>query len=142
MGALLKLAGATTTARWWEIRDSEFLAIGGFGFLAHDKASSICGAGLCRSGLPGLGAGFQSFRRHDRNRQHELRSLAIDARASTGGNHLDLRFLDGTELRRRSKRSNAGENQRGGDRGRSRKDMRSANVADLGQRCMDRLSWV
>jgi hypothetical protein len=28
MGALLKLAGAATTARWLEIRDSEFLAIG------------------------------------------------------------------------------------------------------------------
>jgi hypothetical protein len=32
MGALLKLAGATTTARWWEIRDSEFLASGASDF--------------------------------------------------------------------------------------------------------------
>ncbi len=67
--------------------------------LAHDKTSFVCGAGLCRSGLPGLSAGCQGFRRYDRNRAHELRSLAVYARASLRGNRLDLRFLDGTQLR-------------------------------------------
>jgi hypothetical protein len=38
--------------------------------------------------------------------------------------------------------SNAGENRRGVDSGRSRKDMRSANVPDISQRGMDHLSWV
>ncbi|MEA2917248.1 MAG: hypothetical protein QOJ15_9329 [Bradyrhizobium sp.] len=40
--------------------------------------------------------GCQSFRRHDGNRSHELRSLAVYARASIRGNRLDLWFLDGT----------------------------------------------
>ena len=66
--------------------------------MAHDETSSICGADLCRPGPPGLSAGCQGFRRHDRNREHELRSLAVDARASTRGNHLDLRFLDWTPI--------------------------------------------
>jgi len=72
----------------------------------------------------------------------ELRSLAVYARASIRRSRLDLRFLDGTQLRCCSKRSNTGENRRGGDSGRSPKDMRSANVADIGQRRMDHLSWV
>jgi hypothetical protein len=38
--------------------------------LAHGKTSFICVAGL--SGLPGLSAGCQGFRRHDGNRAHEL----------------------------------------------------------------------
>jgi hypothetical protein len=33
------------------------------------------------------------------NRGYELRSLAVYARASIRGNRLDLRFLDGTQLR-------------------------------------------
>jgi len=99
-----------------------------------DKTSFICGAGLCRSGLPGLSAGCQGFRPHDGNREHELRSLAVHARASIRGNRLDLRFLDGTQLRCCSKWSNTSENRRGGDSGRSRKNMRSANVADISQR--------
>src|ERR1700687_143714 len=64
-----------------------------------DKTSLICGASLCRSDLPGLGAECQGFSRHDGNRAHELRSLAVYARASIRGNRLDLRFLDGTQLR-------------------------------------------
>src|SRR5258706_1692132 len=65
--------------------------------LAHGKTSFICGAGL--SGLPGLSAGCQGFRRHDGNRAHELCSLAVYARASIRGNRLDLRLLDWTQLR-------------------------------------------
>jgi hypothetical protein len=37
---------------------------------------------------------------------------------------------------------NTGENRRGGGGGRSRKNMRSANVADISQRRMDHISWV
>ena len=59
--------------------------------LAHGKTSFICGAGLCRSGLPGLSAGCQGYRRHDGNRGHELRSLAVYARASIRGNRLAAR---------------------------------------------------
>lgn len=67
--------------------------------LAHDKTSLDCGTRLCRSGLPGLGAGCQGFRRHDRNRAYELRPLAVYTRASVRRNRLDLRLLDGTQLR-------------------------------------------
>ena len=58
------------------------------------------------------------------------------------GDHLDLRFLDGTQLRCCGERSNTGENRRGGDSERSRKDMCSSNVADISQRRMDHLSWI
>ena len=67
--------------------------------LSHVKTSFDCGTRLCCSGLPGLSAGCQGFRRHDRNRAHELRPLAVYARASAGRNHLDLWFLDRTQLR-------------------------------------------
>ena len=74
-------------------------AVQGRSDLAHDKTSFDCGTRLCCSGLPGLSAGCQGFRRHDRNREHELRPLAVYARASAGRNHLDLWFLDRTQLR-------------------------------------------
>ena len=141
--ALLKLARAVVLPDGWTYETADFWRSGeGRPELAHDKTSFICGAGRCRAGLPGLSAGCQGFRPHDGNRGHELRSLAVYARASIRGSRLDLRFLDGTQLRCCSKRSNTGENRRGGDSGRSRKDMRSANVADIGQRRMDHLSWV
>ena len=74
-------------------------AVEGCPDLAHDKTSFDCGTRLCCSSLPGLSAGCQGFRRHDRNREHELRPLAVYARASVRRNHLDLRFLDRTQLR-------------------------------------------
>ena len=43
-----------------------------------------------RSGLPVLSAGCQGFCRHDGNRRHELRSLAVHSSTSIGGNGLDL----------------------------------------------------
>jgi hypothetical protein len=64
--------------------------------LVHDKTIFICGYRLCRSGVPGLSAGCRSFCRYDRHRGHELRSLAVYERASSGGNRLDLWFLDRT----------------------------------------------
>ena len=67
--------------------------------MANGQTSFIGGANLRRSGLPVLSAGCQGFRRHDGNRRHELRSLAVHASASIGGNSLDLWFLDGTQPR-------------------------------------------
>ena len=46
---------------WWMIKRSLF-------------ASIVFGASICS----GLGGGRQGFSRHDRNREHELRSLAVD----------------------------------------------------------------
>src|SRR5260370_26946554 len=73
-------------------------AVEGHPDLAHDETSYDCGTGLCRSGLPGLSAGYQGFGRYDRNRAYELRPLAVYASASIRGYHLGLRFLDGTQL--------------------------------------------
>jgi hypothetical protein len=61
--------------------------------------------------------------------------------ASFGGNRLDLRFLDRTQLRC-GEWPITGENQYVGDSGRSRKNMRSANIANISQRRMDHVSWV
>jgi len=68
--------------------------------------------------------------------------LAGYKRASFGGNRLDFRFLDWTQLRCCGEWSITGENQYVGDSGRSRKNMRSANIANVSQRRMDRISWV
>ena len=62
--------------------------------MAHGQTSFIDGSSLRHFGLRGLSGG--AFRRHDGNRRHELRSLAVHARASIRGNRLDLWFLDGT----------------------------------------------
>ena len=110
--------------------------------LVHVETIFICGDRLCRSGVPGLSAGCQGFCRYDRHREHELRSLAVYERASFGGNRLDLRFLDWTQLRRCGEWSITGENQYVGDSGRGRKNMRSANIANISQRRMDHVSWV
>jgi len=108
--------------------------------MANGQTSFIGGANLRRSGLPVLSAGCQGFRRHDGNRRHELRSLAVHASASIGGNGLDLWFLDGTQLRCLSERTNRDESRHGSDSGRSQENMRSAPVAGIGQRRVDRLS--
>jgi hypothetical protein len=110
--------------------------------LVHDETIFVSGSRLCRSGVPGLSAGCQGFCRYDRHRGHELRSLAVYQRASFGGNRLDLRFLDRTQLRCCGEWSIAGENQYVGDSDRSRKNMRSANIANISQRRVDRVSWV
>jgi hypothetical protein len=110
--------------------------------LVHDETIFVSGNRLCRSGVLGLGAGRQGFCRYDRHRGHELRSLAVYERASFGGNRLDLRFLDRTQLRCCGEWSITGKNQYVGDSGRSRKNMRSANIANLGQRRVDHVSWV
>ncbi len=110
--------------------------------LVHDETIFICGDRLCRSGVPGLSAGCQDFCRYDRHRGHELRSLAVYERASFGGNRLDLRFLDRTQLRCCGEWSITGKNQYVGDSGRSRKNMRSANIANISQRRMDHVSWA
>ena len=110
--------------------------------LVHDETIFVCGDRLCRSGVPGLSAGCQGFCRYDRHRGYGLRSLAIYERAYFGGNRLDLRFLDRTQLRSSGEWSITGDNQYVGDSGRSRKNMRSANIANISQRRMDHLSWV
>ena len=110
--------------------------------MANGQTSFIGGANLRRSGLPVLSAGCQGFRRHDGNRRHELRSLAVHASASIGGNGLDLWFLDGTQLRCLSERTNRDESRHGSDSGRSQENMRSAPVAGIGQRRVDRLSSI
>ena len=83
--------------------------------MANGQTSFIGGANLRRSGLPVLSAGCQGFRRHDGNRRHELRSLAVHASASIGGNGLDFWFLDGTQLRCLSERTNRDESRHGSD---------------------------
>ena len=108
--------------------------------MANGQTSSIGGAGLRRPGLPGLGAGCQGFRRHDGNRGHELRSLAVYSSTSIGGNNLDLWILDRTQLRRRSERTDRDESRHGSGNGRSQENMRSTPVAGIGQRRVDRLS--
>ena len=108
--------------------------------MANDQTGFIGGARLCRSGLPVLRAGCQGFRRHDGNRGHELRALAVYSSASIGGNNLDLWILDGTQLRCRSKRADRIESRYDSGTGRSQEDMRSASVASIGQRRVDRLS--
>ena len=108
--------------------------------MANDQTSFIGGARLCRSGLPVLRAGCQGFRRHDGNREHELRSLAVHSSTSIGGNNLDLWILDGTQLRCRRERTDRDESRHGSGNGRSQENMRSASVASIGQRRVDRLS--
>ena len=108
--------------------------------MANGQTSFIGGASLRRSGLPVLSAGCQGFRRHDGNRGHELRALAVYPSASIGGNNLDLWILDGTQLRCRSKRADRIESRHGSGTGRSQENMRSAPVASIGQRRVDRLS--
>ena len=108
--------------------------------MANGQTSFIGGASLRRSGLPVLSAGYQGFRRHDGNREHELRSLAVYSSTSIGGNNLDLWILDGTQLRRLGERTNRKEGRHGGGSGRSQENMRSAPVAGIGQRRVDRLS--
>src|SRR6266478_5560497 len=71
---------------------------------------------------------------------HELRSLAVYSSASIGGNNLDLWILDGTQLRCRSERTDRDESRHGSGNGRSQENMRSAPVAGIGQRRVDRLS--
>ena len=51
----------------------------------HDKTFFIYGDLLCRFGLRGLSARYQRFCRYDRHREHDLRLLAVNARASTRG---------------------------------------------------------
>ena len=108
----------------------------------HDETIFICGDRVCRSSVPGLSAGCQGFGRYDRHRGNELRSLAVYERASVGGDRLDLRLLDRTQLRCYGERSITGENQYVGDSSRSRKSMRSAHIANISQRRMDDVSWV
>ncbi len=108
--------------------------------MANGQTSFIGGANLRRSRLLVLSAGYQGFRRHDGNRRHELRSPAVHASASIGGNGLDLWFLDGTQLRCLSERTNRDESRHGSDTGRSQENMCSAPVAGIGQRRVDRLS--
>ena len=67
-------------------------------------------------------------------------ALAVYSSPSIGGNDLGLWFLDGTQLRCRSERTNRDESRHGSDSGRSQENMRSAPVAGIGQRCVDRLS--
>ena len=108
--------------------------------MANGQTSSIGRTSLRRSGLPVLSTGCHGFRRHDGNRRHELRSLAAYSSTSIGGNNLDLWFLDGTQLRCRSERTNRDESRHGSGSGRSQENMRSAPVAGIGQRRVDRLS--
>ena len=108
--------------------------------MANGQTSFICGASLRRSGLPVLSAGGQDCHQHDGNRRNELRSLAVYSRTSIGGNDLGLWFLDGTQLRCRSERTNRDESRHGSGSGRSQENMRSAPVAGIGQRRVDRLS--
>ncbi len=108
--------------------------------MANGQSSFIGSASLRRSGLPVISPGCQGFRRHDRNRGHELRSLAVYSSTSIGGNNLDLWILDGTQLRCRSQRTERDESRRGSGNGRSQENMRSAPVAGIGQRRVDRLS--
>ena len=108
--------------------------------MANGQTGFIGGANLRCSDLPVLSAGGQGFRRHDGNRRHELRSLAVHSSKSIGGNNLDLWFLDGTQLRRLSKRTNREEGRHGDGSGRSQENMRSAPVAGIGQRRVDCLS--
>jgi hypothetical protein len=108
--------------------------------MANGQTSFIGGANLRRSGLRVLSAGCQGFRRHDGNRRHELRSLAVHSSPSIGGNNLDLWFLDGTQLRCLSERTKRDESRHGSGSGRSQEKMRSAPVAGIGQRRVDRLS--
>jgi hypothetical protein len=110
--------------------------------LVHDETIFVSGNRLCRSGVHGLSAGRQGFCRYDRHRGHELRSLAVYERASFGGNRLDLRFLDRTQLRCCGEWSITGKNQYVGDSGRSRKNMRAANITNLSQRRVEHVSWV
>src|SRR5467141_557905 len=94
--------------------------------MADGQTSSIGGVSLRRSGLPFLSTGCQGFRRHDGNRRHELRSLAVYSSTSIGGNNLDLWFLDGTQLRCRSERTNRDESRRQRYWSKSRKHALSA----------------
>jgi len=107
--------------------------------MANAQTNFIGGAGLRRFGRPVLGAGYRGLRRHDGNRKHELRPLAVYSCTSTGGNNLDLWVLDGTQLRCRSERTDSDESRNGSGGARSQENMRSAPVAGIGQRRMDRL---
>jgi len=109
--------------------------------MASGQTGFIGGANLCRSGPRVLSAGCQGFRRHDGNRKHELCSLAVHSSTSIGGNNLDLWFLDGTQLRCLSERTNRDESWHGSGSVRSQENMRSAPVAGLGQRGVGRISW-
>jgi hypothetical protein len=68
--------------------------------------------------------------------------LAGYKRASFGGNRLDFRFLDWTQLRCCGEWLTTGQNSYVGDSSRSRKNMRSANIANISQHRMDHVSWV
>jgi hypothetical protein len=107
----------------------------------HDKAISVCVDRLWRSHLPGLSAGYQDFGRHDWNREHELRSLAVHEGASIGRNRLDSRFLDGTKLRCCGQWPNTAENQYVVDSTGSRRNVCSASGPDFSQRGLDHVSW-
>jgi hypothetical protein len=138
---------APSRFKYWEIirSSSEWLRLT-FGVgerrpgPVHDEAIFVSGSRLCRSGVPGLSAGGQSFCRYDRHRGYELRSLAIYERASLGGDRLDLRFLDRTQLRCRGQWPNSAEDQHVVDHDGSRKGMRSENIPDVGQRRVDDVS--
>src|SRR5712672_3652917 len=67
-------------------------------------------------------------------------SISFYSSTSIGGNNLDLWLLNGTQLRCRSERTNRDESRHGSGSGRSQENMRSAPVAGIGQRRVDRLS--
>src|SRR5260370_40432796 len=96
--------------------------------MANGQTSFIGGANLRRSGLRVLSAGCQGFRRHDGNRRHELRSLAVNSSPSIGGNNLDLWFLDGTQLRSLSERTKIDESLHDCDSGHSNVHIRTATT--------------
>ena len=108
--------------------------------MANGQTSFIGGASLRRSGLPVLSAGCQGFCRHDGDRGHELRSLAVYSGTSIGGNNLDLWILDRTQLRCRRERTDRDESRHGSGNGRSQENMRSAPGTGIGQRRVGRLS--
>jgi hypothetical protein len=107
--------------------------------MANGEISLISGTHLRRFGLRVLSAGCQGFRRHDGNRSYELRSLAVHPSKSIGGNNLDLWFLDRPQLRCLGERPNRDESRHGNGCCRSQENMRSAPVAAIGQRRVDRL---
>src|SRR5689334_12185067 len=94
IAAFLKL-----TAQSVNLRDSFASGRDAEDDLVHDKPISVCVDHLRRADLLCLSAGCPGFGQHDRNRKHELRSLADNKHAPLGRYRLDSRFLDGTKLR-------------------------------------------